>query len=199
MKCFMTRGCRKWRNRFKIEKVLVLVEYLEQQTDWIRYKRKISKSRRSFFWRNQLYLIFLIKQMETMQKGAIKNEPRNLRTAVIFDSVEIVYNYGLNWGTVCRIFRFIYHFFLKLYIHCWIYFHSMVLESVGRDYCKKRVLEFLTEMFWLGCFSLFRGKSSTRMKNSCILNYNKGKANIWYIIVRKSKNAICNNKFSMQD
>ena len=112
-----------------------------------------------------------------MQKGAINNEPRNLRTAVIFDSVEIVYNYGLNWGTVCRIFRFIYHFFLKLYIHCWIYFHSMVLESVGRDYCKKRVLEFLAEMFWLGCFSLFRGKSSTRMKNSCILNYNKGKAN----------------------
>ena len=49
----MTNGCRKWRNRFKREKCLVLAEYFEQQTDCYRYKNKIRKSRRGPLWRNQ--------------------------------------------------------------------------------------------------------------------------------------------------
>ena len=42
----MINGCRKENNRFMIEKCVVLAEYLEQQPDCNRYKRKISKSKR---------------------------------------------------------------------------------------------------------------------------------------------------------
>ena len=57
---------KKQRNKFKIEKVVVLAEYLEHQPDCNRYKRKISESRRSPSWRNQSYLLLLFKHMETM-------------------------------------------------------------------------------------------------------------------------------------
>ena len=38
----MTNGCRKKRNRFKIEKSVVLAEYLEQQPDYDRYNKKLA-------------------------------------------------------------------------------------------------------------------------------------------------------------
>ena len=53
----ITNGCRKWRNRFKREKIVFLAEYLEQQTDYPRYSRKIRKSRKDPSWKkNQPYL-----------------------------------------------------------------------------------------------------------------------------------------------
>ena len=45
--------------------VFALAEYFEQQ-DYSRYRRNVSQSRRSPSWRNQLYLPFLIKQIEAM-------------------------------------------------------------------------------------------------------------------------------------
>ena len=56
-------------NRFKIEKFVVLAEYLKQQVDCRRYRKKISQSMRSPSWMNQSYLHFLIKQMETMPRS----------------------------------------------------------------------------------------------------------------------------------
>ena len=53
-----------------------------------------------------------------------------------FDFGEIVNNYGLKRGTVWQIVRFICQFSLKLYIQLSKYFHSMILGSVGRGYCK---------------------------------------------------------------
>ena len=54
-------------------------------------------------------------------------------------------------GTVCQIVRFISQFSLKLYIQFWIYFHSVVLGSVGRGSCGKNgVLKFLAKIFGYG-------------------------------------------------
>ena len=69
LQCFWTNGCRKWRNRSKIEKFVVLAEYLEEQKDFSRYRRKISLSRRSSSWRNQAYLPFLVKQVDTRTRS----------------------------------------------------------------------------------------------------------------------------------
>ena len=64
-----------------------------------------------------------------------------------FDFTEIVNNYGLKLGTVCKILRFISQFSLKLYIQLLKYFHSMVLGSLGRGCCgKNRVLKFLANV-----------------------------------------------------
>ena len=65
-----------------------------------------------------------------------------------FDFTEIVNNYGLKWGTVCQIVRFISQFSLEPYIQFWKYFHSMVLGNAARGYCgKNRLLEFLAKIF----------------------------------------------------
>ena len=54
---------------FRIKKFVVLAEYFEQQTNVNRYRRKMSQSRRTPSWRNQSYLPFLVKQMETMSRS----------------------------------------------------------------------------------------------------------------------------------
>ena len=51
------------------KKIVVLAEYFEQQTNCSRYRRKMSKSRRSPSSRNQSYLPFVMKQMETMSRS----------------------------------------------------------------------------------------------------------------------------------
>ena len=65
LKCSQTNWYSKWRGTFKTEKIAVLAEYFEQQTDCNRYKRRISQSRKSPLWGNQSYLSCLMKQMET--------------------------------------------------------------------------------------------------------------------------------------
>ena len=91
LKCFMTKGCRKWSNGLKIEKFAALTEYLEQQRNCNRYKRKISNSR---LWRNQSYSTFFFKHIKTM--------PWNYQNLVIvsewhwkdaFNFTEIVNNF----------------------------------------------------------------------------------------------------------
>ena len=81
LKFFMIHGCRKWRNRVKIETFVVLAEYLQQHPDCIRYKRKTSKSKRSSSWRNQSYLPFLSNKWKPYH-GAINIRPSNLRTTL---------------------------------------------------------------------------------------------------------------------
>ena len=105
LRCLGANGCKKRRNKFKI---VVLAQYFEQRTNWSRKRRKISQSRRSSSWRNQLYLPFLIKQN----------------------------NYGVKQGTVCQIMKIVSQFSRKLSIQFWKYFHSMLLGSVVRGYCK---------------------------------------------------------------
>ena len=139
----ITNVCRKWRNRFKREKFVVLAEYLERQTDYRRYKRRIRKSTRSPSWRrNQPYLFTFPYQTngnhatELSTVGHVISE-RHWKST--FDFTEIVNN-ALKRGTECQIVKFISHFSLKLYIlyiQYWKYFHSMVLGSVGRDHSKK--------------------------------------------------------------
>ena len=57
LKCFRTNECRKWRNRFKIERFVVLAQYLKQQVDWSRYKRNFRQSKKSISW-SRFYLSF---------------------------------------------------------------------------------------------------------------------------------------------
>ena len=54
---------------FRIKNFVVLGEYFKQKTNCSRYRRKMSQSRRSLSWRNQSYLPFLIKQIETMPRS----------------------------------------------------------------------------------------------------------------------------------
>ena len=79
LRYFRTNGCRKWRNRFNKEKFVVLGEYFEQQTDWSRYRRKGSQSRRSPSWRNHSYLLSLSNKWKPC---SINSWPRNPRTAL---------------------------------------------------------------------------------------------------------------------
>ena len=138
----ITNGYRKWRNRFKREKIVALTEYLEQQTCYGRYKRKIWKSRKGSSWRINLPYLFTSPYQTN---GNYATELSTVGHVILwrhwistFDFIEIVNNYGLKRRTVCQIVRFIYHFSLKLCIQYWKYFHSMVLGSVGRNYSKKK-------------------------------------------------------------
>ena len=101
-KNFEIANGRKWRNRFKREKFLVLAEYVEQQTDYCKYKRKIKKLR-SPSWRwNHPYLFTFPYQTngnhatELSTVGLVISE-RSWKST--FDFTEIVNNYGKKRGT----------------------------------------------------------------------------------------------------
>ena len=49
-----------------MESIAALAEYLQQQTDCNKSKRKISQSRRGPLWSNQSYLPFFFKHIETL-------------------------------------------------------------------------------------------------------------------------------------
>ena len=117
-----------------------------------RYKRKISQSRRSlsYSWRNP----YEANGNHTTKPSTVGHVISKRHWKCTFNFTEIINNY---WLKRCQILRFISQFFLKLYIQSQKHFHSMVLGSVGRRYCRKnRVLEFLTKTFWLGCQSFLR-------------------------------------------
>ena len=148
----MTNIWSKWRNRFKREKHVVLVEYLEEQIDYRRYKRRNRKSRRGPSWRwNQLYLFtfpYWTNGNHATELSAVSHVISERHWKITLDFTEIVNKYGLKRGTVCQIVKFISHYSLKLYIQYWKYFHRIVFESVSRDYSKRnRVLQFLVKVF----------------------------------------------------
>ena len=94
LKCFQTNWCRKQRKTFKIEKFVVLAEYFEQQTDCNRYRRKISKSRRSPSWKGigRIY-IYLSNKCKPCH-GAINSRSRNFK-----NGTEKVLSISLNLST----------------------------------------------------------------------------------------------------
>ena len=108
LKCFRTNGCRKWRNWFKIEKFIVLAEYFEQQADCSGklYGRNICHSRRRPSWRNQLYLPFLIKQMQTMPQShiTVSHLLSEWHWKSSFDFTEILNNYRLKYVKLWDLF-----------------------------------------------------------------------------------------------
>ena len=80
LRCFRASGSSKWRNRFKNKEFVVLAKYFKKQTNCSRYRRKMSQSRRSPLWRNESYLPFFSKQMETIPRS--HNGPPKLRTTL---------------------------------------------------------------------------------------------------------------------
>ena len=87
MKCFRKNGYRKWTNRFKIEKLVVLAEYFEQQTDCSRYRRKISQSKltKKVLCRSIIRIYFFLSNKCKSCHGAINSWPPNLRTTLAKD------------------------------------------------------------------------------------------------------------------
>ena len=124
----MKQVCRKWRNRFKREKFVALAEYLEQQTEYCRYKKIIRKSTRSPYQTNGNHSRELSTVGHTVSEQHWKST---------FNFTEIINNCWLKRRTVSQIVKVISHFSLKLYIQYWKYFYSMVLGSERRDYSKK--------------------------------------------------------------
>ena len=104
---------------FKTEKYVVLVEYLEEQTDYRRYKRRNRKSRRGPSWRwNQPYLItfpYRTNGNHATELSTVSHVISERRWKITLDFTEIVNKYGLKRGTVCQIVKFISHYSLKLY------------------------------------------------------------------------------------
>ena len=146
----MTNSCRKLRNRFKRENLLSSHNIWNSRQITADIKEKLRNQEEVLCGEgiSLIYLLFLIKQMETMPRSyQVSHVISEWHWKSTFDFTEIVNKYGLKQGTVCQIVRFISHFSLKLYIQYIKYFHSMVLGSVGRDYSKKnRVLEFLARL-----------------------------------------------------
>ena len=67
------------RKVFKIDKFVVLAEYFEQQTDCNRYRRKISKSRRSPSWRGISRIYTSLSNKWKPCHGAINSQPRTFK------------------------------------------------------------------------------------------------------------------------
>ena len=122
----MTSGFRKWKNRFKREKIVILAKYLWEETDYRRYKRKIRKSGGGPSWRrNQPYLFTFPYRTngnhatELSIVGYVISE-RHWKST--FDFTETVNNYELKRRTLCQIIKFKSHSSLKLYIQYWNFF-----------------------------------------------------------------------------
>ena len=144
LKCFRTKT-------FKIEKLVILAEYFEHQTDCNRYRRKISKSRRSPSWRGISRVYISLSNKWKPKHGAINGRHVILRTAL-----KRYFRFPRNCkqlGTTTVeprncIVRFIFQFSLKLLHTNWKIFSHIILGSIGRVCCKKiRVLAFLAKIF----------------------------------------------------
>ena len=88
MKCIRKNWCSKRRKTFKIEKFVVLEEYFEQQTDCNRYRRKISKSRKSASWRGISRICISLSNKWKPCHGAINSQPRNLDGSQFFGAAK---------------------------------------------------------------------------------------------------------------
>ena len=79
LKWFMTNSCRKWRNRFKKEKSVVLPKYMKKYTDSSKYKRKIKLIKKKSFMEELLAFTFPCQTNRNHATRAIKSQPHNLR------------------------------------------------------------------------------------------------------------------------
>ena len=117
LKCFRTKGCRKQRNRFQIEKFVVLAENFEQYEDWSRYRKKFCQSIRSPSQRKQSCSFpYQTNGSHDMQLSIVSHVISERHWKSTFDFNEIVNSYWLKRGTICQIVRFISQFSLKLYM-----------------------------------------------------------------------------------
>ena len=82
--CFQTKWCRKRRKTFKTEKFVVLAEYFEQQTDCSRYRRKISKSRKSPSCKGIGRIYISLSSKWKPCHGAINSRTRNFKNNARF-------------------------------------------------------------------------------------------------------------------
>ena len=115
----MTKRCRKQRNRFKREKFVVLVQYLEQQTDCHRCKWKNRKWRRVPSWMSQSNLFTFPYQTNgnhATELSAVGHIISEWHWKSTFNFTEIVNNYWLKRGIVISLFS------LKLYTQYWSIF-----------------------------------------------------------------------------
>ena len=79
LRCFRTNGCKKWRNRFKKEKFVVLAEYFEQQADCSREKL----AKQGEVLRGGISRIYLsLSNKWKPCHGAINSRPRHISTAL---------------------------------------------------------------------------------------------------------------------
>ena len=81
LRCFRTRGCRKWRNRFKNKKIVVLVEYFEQRQIAADIEEKWANEGEVFHGGISHIYLSLANKWKPYH-GAINSWPRNLRTAL---------------------------------------------------------------------------------------------------------------------
>ena len=79
LKCFRTNWCRKRRKTFNTEIFVVLAEYFEQQTDSNRYRKRISKWRRSTWWKGISRIYISLSKKWKPCHGAINSRPRNFK------------------------------------------------------------------------------------------------------------------------
>ena len=78
---FKTKGCRKWRKRFKIKKICCLGWIFWTADRLQQIANKVSQLRRSPSWRiSRIY--FSLSNKWKPCNGAIKSRPRNLRMAL---------------------------------------------------------------------------------------------------------------------
>ena len=131
--------------------------YLKQQTDCNRLKEKVANQGESLrVGTSRFYNPFSTKWKPC--HGAVNNRPRKLRIALqrYFRFHSNCKQYALKRRMLCHKLKFVFHFSQKLHIQFWKHFYSVLLCSVGSDYCKKsRVLDFLANVFLPGCFSAF--------------------------------------------
>ena len=80
LRYFRTNECRKWRNRFKKEKFVILAEYFEQQTDCSRYRKLANQG--EVLCRGIIRIYLSISNKCKPYHGAINSWSHNLRTAL---------------------------------------------------------------------------------------------------------------------
>ena len=68
LRCFRSNRCRKWRNRFKNKKFVVLAEYFEQQQTAADVQEKLANQGEALHG-GISHICFLMKQMETMSRN----------------------------------------------------------------------------------------------------------------------------------
>ena len=129
-----------WKTAFKkFESIFVSINLLSIfNNDCSRNKRKIKQIQKESFVDELVLFIFPYQTNgnHTTELSTVGHVISERYWKSISDFTEIVHNYELKWGTVCQIAIFNSNFCLKLYIQIWKKLHSMVLGSLGRDYCK---------------------------------------------------------------
>ena len=128
LRCFRSNRCRKWRNRFKNKKFVVLAEYFEQQQTAADVQEKLANQGEALHGGISHIYVSLWNKWKSCQ-GAIDSRLCTERhSKSTFNFSEIVNNYGLKQGTVWHIL-IISQFSLKLYTQLWKYFRMSRVVS----------------------------------------------------------------------